>query len=116
MHKSLTKAQANRLLQRVYRVIDSGNIQFYLEKMQDNIGETDFGEETIKLDPRNNILQVVVHEALHILYPVVTYDIDGGECSSYVTHLEEELAEHMSDTQWRNLFKRISFALNRNIR
>jgi len=45
------------------------SISIVLERMRATCGEAYFGIDIIKLDPRRDVLNTLVHELLHLSYP-----------------------------------------------
>lgn len=77
-----------------YRTHD---VNIVLEKMRATCGEAYFGENLIKLDPRRDILNTLVHELLHLTYPELE--------ESSIVILEGKICAKLTTRQYRFLIR-----------
>ena len=100
----ISKQQANRILHRVYRLLEDGEFRVKIKKLWwGQAGEYQPDKNVALINPESEILLTILHEALHALYPDAENDIDSS-CSAKVMTLEKEIKEHMSTRQWKNLY------------
>ena len=113
----MTRKKASYYLRRIYRLLDDEDAVLKLKKYakMDIAGEAHVDEKEMIVDPRQDLAAAIVHEALHILYGNLThinhpgsiYDVDNGECSSWIRKTEEGICNALTVRQWRNLLFRI---------
>lgn len=107
---TMSKAEANRLLRRVYRLMshDGFRVRFsYGKDGEDVIGWVDKvqfyydNECEVYLDPRYDILNTCLHECIHVLYPEEADEewIEGLTCG---------LIRYLSPRQFRNILIKIA--------
>ena len=96
----MTKKEANRLLQRCYRLLENPKVALGFAQLQEGIsGEVVIACGVITIDPLKDALTTVLHECLHLLFP------DASEAK--VLQLEREMASQLTTRQWKNRCGRI---------
>lgn len=107
----MTKKKASYYLRRIYKLLNDEEAVLRLKRYAKMAiaGEAFADEKEMVVDPRQDVGPVVVHEGLHILYPDPPggFDVDNGECSSWIRKTENGIVQSLTVRQWRNLLFRI---------
>lgn len=104
--KPMTKKQVDALLYKVYKMLETTNMKFTLNRKLKPYGLTTMfdGENgdgiTVQVDPeKKEFMSTCVHELLHIL--------NWQWSETKVEKLERGIMRHLTDRQLLNLLKRI---------
>ena len=99
----MDKAEATKLLRRMYKEIRRGEIKFTIKCSPGIAGKWEPNpsvptvEYEIELNPREDILPTLIHEMLHHLFPEKRH--------SWIDKTEKQMVELLSDRQMKNLCK-----------
>jgi len=91
----MTKPQANYYLKRIYALLrdQDADVEVVLTKIAPDVCGDVLGTR-IRMDPTYEILSILIHECLHILYNLP---------ESGILEMEAGIVSHLSPRQWRNL-------------
>jgi helix-turn-helix protein len=96
-----TKDEVNRFTRKLYRFLDDGHtVEF--RHMRTLRGEIvmDVYPTKVSLDPRDNIISTLIHEALHYFYPQAS--------ETWVLRMESKIIHSLSERQIRNIIRRLA--------
>lgn len=96
-----TKAEVNRFTRKLYRFLDDDHVVKF-RHMRDLRGHivTYTYPTQLHLDPRDNIISTLIHEALHYFYPEAS--------ESWVLRMESKIIHSLSERQVRNIIRRLA--------
>lgn len=100
--KRKAKARANYLLRRIYQLLDSRQVSLVFKRMSGYAGRIERKQEIAKilLDPTQDIVSVLIHECLHILYPKWS--------ETEVLKVERSIMQHLALRQFKYLLRKIA--------
>ncbi|MFA5020904.1 MAG: hypothetical protein WC517_02480 [Patescibacteria group bacterium] len=99
----MERKQANYYLRRIYRLLKNNEVPIILKKIRSTRGITD--AKTIWLNPQNDILLVIIHECLHVLY--------WSWSETKVTKSAVKIFNQLTPRQMKNLLLRLALAVNK---
>jgi len=99
----MTKQQANNVLKAAYRDLRTGDITVVFKKFKRDAGRIMFDESLILLNPKRDILATFLHEYGHHRNPQAN--------EKTIKAWEKEIVNHLSERQYRNLFKLLAAVL-----
>lgn len=96
-----TKTEVNRFTHKLYRFLDDDHTVKF-RRMRNLRGWilTEQYPTHLSLDPRDEIIPTLIHEALHYFYP--------NASESWVLRMEAKIIRSLSERQLRNIIRRLA--------
>jgi hypothetical protein len=96
-----TKDAVNRFTRKLYRFLDDGHkVEFRRMRTTRGLIFTHEYPTRVSLDPRDNIISTLIHEALHYFYPEAS--------ETWVLRMESKIIHSLSERQIRNIIRRLA--------
>lgn len=93
-----TKEQVNRYTSKLYRFLEQGHkIEFKKMGVYEGWIWVDQNPTHVMVDPRTNILSVLIHESLHYFYPTAS--------ENWVLSMENKILHKLTHRQIRNIIR-----------
>lgn len=96
-----TKNEVNKFTRKLYRFLGNGH-KVHIKLMTDNRGEIlyELNPTHIHLDPRDELVPTLIHEALHYFHPEASEE--------WVLRMEKKIVSKLSERQMRNIIRRLA--------
>jgi len=94
------KRRSNRLMKKIFKILESGELKIVYKKSSKYRGYFISDNKIIALDPRDEVIQTLVHECLHALFFERKIKLFAGESEEdMVLYLEKFCRRYMSYAQ-----------------
>jgi len=96
-----TREQVNRFTSKLYKFLDDGH-RLEFRRMRGYRGWifTDKNPTHVLLNPSDNLIPTLIHEALHYFYPKAS--------ETWVLKMEAKIAGKLTERQIRNIIRRLA--------